>query len=204
MKTVIVEITTEDLIQLKDAKYNLCFAKKLNDSFNVVWQSYDNFLNTNHFSYEPNYELFCSNTFEENELVVVSTNIQPCDLGNYCTLTEAGVLDPQTSGGINNSLTLKNDYDTIHSGVQQSSTGIDGKTISTPIYVSEKAIIKGYDELNPKDIVRVWFQQDIETSTMILPPPFQQRLASSYYIDVDLTSTNEVTCVFENGDWKTS
>jgi hypothetical protein len=63
LKSVDIQIAPGDLETLKSSGYKLCFAKKVNDSYNVVWQSATGYLADNTFSWQPLYELFGSNDF---------------------------------------------------------------------------------------------------------------------------------------------
>lgn len=193
-KVVNVEISLDDLSRMKKSGYRLCFAKKVNDSYNVVWESYDDYLHTNIFSWTPQYELFGTNSFSGGVEVKATTNIETCGLGETCLLDEYGILEPATTGGPDVSLTLLNEYDPIHPGVNQLAKGIDGTTRITPIYVAESQMVTGEAILTPKESIRIWFQQDIESSTMISE-------AISKYIDLDLTRTNEMSCKYEDGKW---
>lgn len=193
-KVVNVEVALDDLERMKKSGYRLCFAKKVNDSYNVVWESYDSYLHTNVFSWTPQYELFGTNNFSGGVEVKATTNIETCGLGQKCLLNEYGALEPATTGGPDISLTLENEYGPIHPGVNQLSKGIDGATRITPIYVAENQMVTGEAILTPKESIRIWFQQDVESSTMISE-------AISEYIDLDLTKTNEMSCKYEDGKW---
>jgi hypothetical protein len=55
-KIVNIQIALDDLENLKRAGYKLCFAKKVGDNdYNVVWQSYLDYLHDNTFSWTPQY-----------------------------------------------------------------------------------------------------------------------------------------------------
>ena len=194
-KEVIVEISAEDLTALKSSKYKLCFAKKIAEGdYNVVWQSFDSYLINNRFAWTPQYQLFGSNTFDEGVTVNVSTNLKTIGLGETATLTQAGVLQPPVSGGSSTAFTMHNEYGSIHVGVSQVCTQLDGKVISSPIYVSREAVLKGDIALTPVEKVLVWFQQDIVTSTM-----FGNSLTDA--LELDMTKTNSVHCLFKNQEW---
>ncbi|MEM1323921.1 MAG: hypothetical protein AAGG75_26915 [Bacteroidota bacterium] len=196
-KSVKIEISLEDLESLKKANYKLCFAKKVGDnSFNVVWQSYDSYLVNNTFSWVPQYQLFGSNTFQGNVKVQVATNTVNIGLGETSTLNESGILEPPFTGGPEISFTMENNYGSIHPGVNQLSTGIDGQTISTPIYVAEAPILKGDAVLTPVEQIMVWFQQNVETSTMF-------STARSREVIIDLTTTDDATRLYKDGEWTT-
>ena len=195
MKTVNVQISEADLAALKGANYKLCFAKKIGDNtFNVVWQSYDQYLSTNMFQWTPQYQLFGSNSFNSGVQVRVSTNVQEIGLGQTSTLNSAGILESPVTGGPETSFTMNNEYGSIHPGVNQLSIGITGEKISTPIYVAEDPIVMGTDQLTPVEKVLVWFEQNVETSTM-----FSNSKSKS--IELDLTNTNEINCRYENQKW---
>lgn len=194
-KDVMIEIDLDDLTNLKKSKYKLCFAKKVGDNdYNVVWQSYNDFLHSNSFSWIPQYSLFGSNYFQDGIEVRVDTNIVAIQLNQISTLNEYGVLQPAVTGGPETCFTLDNEYGPIHPGVNQLSTGIDGQSISTPIYVATEQALKGSTQLTPVEKVLVWFEQNIETSTM-----FSNSKSKS--IEIDLTHTNSQNCLYKNGDW---
>jgi hypothetical protein len=196
-KVVNIQIASGDLENLKKAKYKLCFAKKVGDSdYNVVWQSYSDYLSYNTFSWTPQYGLFGSNVFEDDIKVQVQTNIVTIGLGETSILNSYGVLGDPTTGGPTTCFTMDNQYGSIHPGVNQLSTGIDGTQISTPIYVAEAPIVKGTAELTPVEKVLVWFEQNIETSTMF-------STARSNEVEIDLTFQNTASRKYENQKWIT-
>lgn len=196
-KKVNINIGMEDLKTLKAGGYKLCFAKKVGEhAFNVVWQSYGEYLMSNEFSWTPQYQLFGSNQFSANVKVKVSTNLVKIGLGETSVLDSAGVLGEAATGGPDTGFTMINDYDKIHPGVNQVSTGPDGTMVSTPIYVATNAIIRGEAFLKPVEEVLVWFEQNIETSTM-----FSESRSES--IQIDLTSVNSATRLFSDQKWST-
>ncbi|WP_322616484.1 hypothetical protein [Pseudomonas sp. BIC9C] len=196
-KTVTIEIAAGDLTLLKKSGYKLCFAKKVGDAdYNVVWQSYDAYLSNNEFSWTPQYQLFASNVFKENVQVKVSTNIVNIGLGQTSTLDESGLLSPAVTGGPDTSLTFVNNYAPIHPGVNQLSTGIDGNQVSTPIYVAVNQVVTGNTVLTPVETILVWFEQNVQTSTMF-------STSRSKAIEIDLTFDNTAGRLYEGGQWKT-
>ncbi|MDD4915469.1 MAG: hypothetical protein PHW13_10610 [Methylococcales bacterium] len=196
-KKVTIQISSADLTQLKNSKYRLCFAKKVgDDAYNVVWQSYTNYLSNNNFSWTPQYQLFGSNSFQANVQVDVSTNLVNIGLGETSILDASGLLGPASTGGPSTAITMLNQYGPIHPGVNQISTGIDGKTVTTPIYVAENQIVTGTTNLTPVEKVLVWFEQNIVTSTMFSD-------SRSNYVEIDLTSVDSATRLYQNGIWTT-
>lgn len=196
-KTVTIEIAPGDLTLLKKSGYKLCFAKKVGTAdYNVVWQSYVAYLSNNEFSWTPLYQLFASNLFKENVQVKVSTNIVNIGLGQTSTLDEHGLLSPAITGGPDTSMTFVNDYAPIHPGINQLSTGIDGNQVSTPIYVAVDPVVTGKTVLTPVETILVWFEQNVQTSTMF-------STSRSKAIEIDLTFENTAGRLYEGGQWKT-
>ncbi|WP_255515530.1 hypothetical protein [Flavobacterium sp. ZT3R18] len=193
-KVVNILIDSADLQTLKDAHYMLCFAKKVGDTYNVVWQAYAEYLGNNEFSWTPQYQLFGTNTFKDAVTVKGSTNIVSIGLGEQSTLNTAGVLSAPVSGGSDIAINMVNNYGNIHPGVNQLSYGVDGSQVSTPIYVAEDVMVSGTAELVPVEQVMVWFQQNISTSTMF-------STVRSNAVEIDLTTTNEESRLYKGGKW---
>lgn len=193
-KSVTINIGDDDFDMLKDGGYSLCFAKKVNGAYNVVWQSADEYLQSNTFSWVPMYRLFGSNKFVGNQRVAVSTNTQPIELGQQATLNKKGHLEEASTGDTPTALTLNTEYEPIHSGVQAYSTDIHGKTSTTTIYVSPGPVVDGTDILTPVESVQVWFDSKLTTSTMISD-------ALSKAVEIDLTQVNSATRLYQGGKW---
>ncbi len=194
-KTVNIAISRDDLEILHQSKYRLCFAQKMEgQDYNVVWQAYNDYFPNNQFSWTPQYQLFASNQFEAGKQVFVSTNTQAIALGQSCTLDKVGWLSDPNPEGADDAFTLNNEYGPIYPGVQQLSTGIDGLQINTPIYLTPNLIVKGVMELNPTEKVMVWFEQDMETSTLFTTPRDRE-------IEVDMSSKSTISLLYEDGEW---
>ncbi len=195
-KTVNIEIASQDLETLKGNQYRLCFAKKVNNTFDVVWQSYTEYLAKNRFQWTPVYQLFGSNRFESNLTVNVRTNLVDIELNQQAILDAAGVLGAASTGGLTTGITMVNNYGNIHPGLNQLSTGLSGVREATPIYVAPLVMVPGSDLLTPIDEVMVWFEQKIETSTMFSD-------AKSNSTTIDLTKVNMGTRLYSDGKWST-
>jgi hypothetical protein len=195
-KSVVIQIAGSDLENLKNNQYMLCFAKKVNDTYDVVWQSYTEYLASNTFSWTPLYQLFGTNTFADEVQVTVQTNIMTIGLGEQSTLDLAGNLGDAVTGGPTESITMINNYGLIHPGLNSVSTGPDGVQRTTPIYVAPLSIETGSDILTPIEKVQVWFQQKLVTSTMI-----SQDVSNA--IEIDLTTVDSATRLYQNGSWST-
>ncbi|MBN6038900.1 hypothetical protein [Amycolatopsis sp. 195334CR] len=196
VKSVDIQIAPADFETLKSSGYQLCFAKKVNNTYNVVWQSGIDYLVDNTFSWQPMYEMFGSNQFTGDVKVNVSTNKVSIGLGDQAVLDTNGYLGDATSGGPATGITMINNYGTIHPGLCAFSTDYNGKSSTTPIYVAEQPIVSGQDTLTPVEAVQVWFEQDIATSTMF-------STARSNAVEVDLTLQNTATRLYKDGKWST-
>jgi len=196
-KTVTIQIASADLTLLKQSGYKLCFAKKVgNEAYNVVWQSYVQYLSFNDFSWTPQYQLFGSNTFQDNVTVKASTNTVNIGLGQQSTLDSAGLLSSAVTGGPATSISMVNNYGAIHPGINQLSTGIDGNQVSTPIYVASSQVVTGTTVLTPIETILVWFEQNVQTSTMF-------STSRSNAVEIDLTFDNSATRLYSGGNWTT-
>lgn len=196
-KTVNISIADKDFVTLKNGGYKLCFAKKVgNNDFNVVWQSYDDYLSLNTFNWTPQYQLFGTNSFQAGVRVRAQTKTVNIGLGQQALLDKNGLLGRATSGGPLTAITLVNEYGPIHPGVSQISTGISGEQISTPIYVATAPVVKGNTTLTPVETILVWFEQNVETSTM-----FSDSRSKS--IVIDMTDDTEASRHYEGGAWTT-
>lgn len=195
-KTVHVSLDNNTLSLLKDNGYKLCFAKKVGDSdYNVVWQSYEKYENNNTFSWVPSYQIYATNSFEDAIEVEVRSNPVEIGLGEEVIRDKNGVFSDAVSGGVQTALNLINNGNSTHIGISQLSTGLDGKMISTAIYVSENKIISGEANFQPVERVLVWFEQEIQTSTMFSK-------ARSKSKELDLTSRNDVKVTFDGKQWE--
>lgn len=195
LKKVTVQIDPEDLTALKENGFRLCFAKKVGDNdYNVVWQSYKDFNMNNEFSWQPMYQMFITNTFKSGVTVKVRSNTVSIGLGECTTVNDVGLLSKPISGGDKSALNLENDYQKTHVGVSQQAIDLNGNLVSNPIYVSEEEFMKGSAEFKPVEKVMIWFEKNVETSTM-----FADMRSNSY--EVDLTLEDEIVVQYKDEEW---
>ncbi|WP_174275563.1 hypothetical protein [uncultured Sphingomonas sp.] len=199
-KNVQILIDAEDLETLKANNYSLCFAKKVGSgedpgSYNVVWQSLTNYLHSTTFSWTPQFALFGSNVFDADVQVTAETNIVVIELGQQSVLDPSGNLDSPSTGGPSTAVTMVDQYGQIHPGLSQIST-LNGVSQVTPLYVAQDAIVQGEATLTPIEMVLVWFEQDVETSTMF-------SAARSLSVEIDLTETNSAVRLYQGEKWVT-
>lgn len=197
-KSLSIEIADKDLENLQGSSYKLCIAKKVReDDFNVVWKSFDEYSTYTEISWVPMYTIFATKKFEDDAQVTMMTKIVPIGLGETCLLDMNCLMHAATTGGPKTALTLDNQYQKspVHVGVSQMlHDDVKGQQ-SLPIYVAPKPSIMGKITLTPVERVQIWFSQSLQTSTM-----FSE--AVSNVVEVDLTSTNHQSLLFENSVWK--
>lgn len=198
-KSVTIQIAAADFERLRAGNYAMCFARKVNDTYDVVWQAYSQYLTISHFSWPPGQQLFATNSFVPGGKVIVETDAVDIVLGQQATLDAAGVLGPAANGP-SDGITLINNFGPIHPGLIGMSTGPDGIQAQLPMYVESAAIETGSDLLKPADVVKVWFEQDIAAGTMLAQDP---QIAISHAVEIDLTTLDSAMRLYQNGSWST-
>ncbi|KAG7091485.1 hypothetical protein E1B28_010516 [Marasmius oreades] len=162
--TLTVYVSPETLIALKEKKYKLCMAVEVNGKSTVVFQTVSKLLIHNEFEFEDRYRVFGTNTFKDGALVEASTRKVPILLGQEITLSPEGVLGP-ASGTMDSAkpFIVHNHYtEPIHLGID----ALFGGEYSS-IYVTEEAILRGDIVCLPARKLLIWFEQNLETNTMI-------------------------------------
>ena len=196
VKTLNVEIALDDLEAMKAAGTSLNIAIKVNDTFNVVWSSTDQYLESNTYQWSPIFGVFASNEFENGLSVTIVTNLVNIALGQAVTLDAAGLIGDPVAGATVDSINFINNFGPIHPGLAQQLTKPTGEQELLPTYVTPVNAILGTESLTPINEVLVWFEDNTETSIMF-------SVARPNSVEVDLTSTNTQTRLFSNGEWTT-
>jgi len=194
-KSVAVQIAPGDLQILKDNGYTLCFARCVENSYSVTWQSFSEYLDSNSFAWSEQFQLFGIDIVNNGVALIESrTNAVDIALGQQATLDSAGELGSARSGGPAEQITLINDYGPIHPALSGVSVGPDGVMRTTPIYIAPRSIVRGSASLRPLDKVQIWFQQDPAPGAMLFEAVSNPTVA-------DLTSASSVTVLYQNGNW---
>ena len=197
LKTLIVEITSDDLIMLQGEGLKLNIAIKVNNTFDVVWQSISNYESNNTYQWSQDFQVFASNEFQEDVTVEIQTNLVNVELGQEVILHFAGVIgDPSVGAPADSISFINNSESPVSPGLAQQLKGPSIPTqVILPIYVTPNTIVPGIDELLTPMVneVMVWFDVT-ETGTMFSDPRPNPFVA-------DLTEINELTVLFSNGEW---
>jgi len=191
-KRILVMVSPQDLVTLKNGNYSLCFAKFVNGTANVVWQAFDpqQWLENNVFEWEPAYQVYGARPFRGWEQVASTT--PPLAIGLDCTsvLDKNGSFSPATPGGQASSVTIDNQFSPITLGLSQTACGSPA-----PIYVSpEPAAASGAFVLTPVERILVWFDQQLTTSTMFTQDDVMGAV-------LDMTGIDDATLLYMNGTW---
>ncbi|KAI0373501.1 hypothetical protein BV20DRAFT_962666 [Pilatotrama ljubarskyi] len=161
--TLTVNVDSADYAALKAAKYKLCIAKKVDNTYNTVWRG-DTFFAYNQFQWTSKYQVFGTQTYADGALVVASTDAPDIQFGQTALLDEDGTM--HNASGTPNPRTgtfgVQNDYGGIRIGVN----GWLGDRFS-PIFVTPQTVVNGPVTLKPVESVMVWFDQQHRTSTII-------------------------------------
>jgi len=133
-KTLIVEIASEDLAFLQGSGFKLNIAIKVNDTFNVVWLSISDYLESNTYQWSPTFEVFASNVEVVDGATVTIFQSVNVSLGQQVTLDSAGVLSDASVGGPADSITFINDFGSISPGLAQQLTEPTGIQAILPTF----------------------------------------------------------------------
>ena len=193
-KTVNIQIDSAEHENLRSGNYKLCFAKKVGNTYDVVWQAYDQYPAGNNFSWTPVYQIFATNQFSAGVTVTVDTNAVNIALGEQASIDPTGFIGDASTGGSDDSITFVNNYGAIRPGLNSLCTGPDGRSVMTPIYVAPQPVGTGTATLTPVEMVRVWFEQDIVTSTMISDDVTNA-------VEIDMTARDVATYLYKGGNW---
>ncbi|KAH9851400.1 hypothetical protein C2E23DRAFT_886576 [Lenzites betulinus] len=181
--TLTVVVNSADIPILKAAGYKLCLAKKVNNSFNVIWQG-GNFLYRNTFTWSAKYQVFGSNDYTNGALVEAATETVNIQYGQTATLDNNGIMHnpggtPDNSGTFH----VSNKYGAINFGVN----GLLNSKYC-PIYVTPSQLVSGPVDFTPNEEVLVWFDTKLTTGAMIA-----ESITGSINVDFTQITSRSVT-----------
>ena len=205
-RTIQIDVDEDMLPVLKKSGYVLCIATRVEEgTYNVIWHASSGFMNTNHFSWTHDYDLFATNVpFAPKSVVRPSTTPVSIRPGEQAVLAESGVLGSAVAGGPATGITLVNRSGTISPGLQQTATGLDGTTSTSVTWVAPNPIVRGTATLTPVDKVLIWFEQGATTGAMFSTPQILALVttdAVSESIELDLTSVASAGCRYSDEKW---
>ncbi|KIK65989.1 hypothetical protein GYMLUDRAFT_257891 [Collybiopsis luxurians FD-317 M1] len=162
-----IEIDANQLPLLKDPDfpYALCIARQVGENYNVVWKATKNITPINYFTCSSEFEVFASDSFEDDVLVRARSNYEAIKVGQQCILDQYGVMKPATDDPNHpkkGTFKVINQGPAFNIGVRAK---VDGEF--KPVYVTPGKVIKGASfpfEPLPKFVI--WFSLDYETSSM--------------------------------------
>jgi hypothetical protein len=171
-KRLEIQIAPDDLEFLKSNQYLLCFARLIQgNNANIVWQCFSDYLQNNPFGWLPQYEVFGTSSFIVGGVATIDTAAVTIAPAQQTTLNEDAVFGSPVPSVPPESIRVNNSYrQQIYLGLGATSIGPDGVQRTTPVYVTPTPFPMNWSyTMTPTDIVQVWFQQDIVTSTIIGP-----------------------------------
>jgi hypothetical protein len=195
-KLLEVQIAPDDLEFLKTNQYLLCFAK-IPQSYNsaIVWQCFSGYLQNNPLSWPAQYQVFGSSSFITGGVATIDTSTAMIALGQQITLSADAAFQSTAVGAPANSFTIHNEYrQKIYLGFGGASTGPDGVQRTTPIFVMS-APATDFNTFTPVEIVKVWFQQNVVTSTIV------DSTSIPNSIEIDLRSRDFGKLLYQGGKW---
>jgi len=195
-KAITIDLDKPTFDNMKKFGYKLCFAKKVGLTYNVVWSAQEDYLQSTDFIWTSQYSVFASMPAAVQVGLVVKSHSgpEPVDLGQSVTMNEQGSLQPAvTQSSHPNSLLFVSKFETpIHDGVNYVSPNGGG---NKPIYISPTPIVQGVDVLTPVEKVFVWFEKNVQTSSMFSDD-------RSRGVEIDMTMTNAATYSYNaKGEW---
>jgi hypothetical protein len=168
--TLEVQIGTNQMEFLVSGGYNLCIAKHVvtagspTAKVNVIWRGGD-FQVDNEFQWEEIYQVYGSDPFHQGAHVLAETNAQDIQFGQTCVLGADRVLKPATG-----TVDLKSPFYFQNSSDEGFSVGVNCVLNSSysPIFVTPAVLpVGGTESLRPIETATAWFQQGVNTATMI-------------------------------------
>lgn len=198
-KTARIKIDANDLKTLRPNpadSYKLCFARKVNDTYNVVWQSSSDYGPNTTFQWTTGFQAFATKTYQGGLKVTADSDPQSIARGQETTLDFRMQLSApidQTENVDPNAIRVINNYGPVHLGLYGSSS-LGDQTGTKPMFVTPNDDVMGKIDMTPKETIMVWFSRELETAVM-----FEKSVSNP--VEIDLTHADEATRLYKNGRW---
>lgn len=193
LKKLTVEIDLIDIEMLQDEGLDLNIAIKVNDSFNVVWLSNKNYLESNEYEWEQDFEVFGTNMLETGSEVMADTNLLETAPGQTVKLNSLGVFEIEADPAPSDSINVINDFEPIYIGLTQKISLSSGIEESLTSFVTPDLNNMETEQLIPQNEVMLWFEEN-ETGYILLEEPANN-------IKVDLSDMDDVKVNYSGGVW---
>ncbi|MGE7959267.1 hypothetical protein ACQKQA_22285 [Pseudomonas sp. NPDC089530] len=199
-QTIIVYIEEEQLVAQKVNNQSLCLAKKVNNSFTVIWLSkppfaapnqptyqYKNTLNITSNSYMVN---FTNTPLQQGDVNFTSGGKNlPINTGQITTLSQYGVFTPARNGGTPGDVSINNQLPANPSEILLDSTGLN-------LWVNCTGGMNiGVATMTPQNEFQLWFGPTQAAGTLI-----PSNLSNPYVVSVNDGETKTVTYT-NSGVW---
>lgn len=209
-KEININIADEDLSYLKENKYVLCCAKKIeNKIYNIVWQADSKFTTRNSLSWENQFRAFFSRNFSNGDMLKKGPESTNFTLGVQIEIDDDGKFKEPTTGPEKEAIALISHYkDTIHPGLIQACQGFDSKNNEQPFYVATAAMLPGTTFITPQDKVLVWFEKEVKAGMMFSYEPVKCTAGvdlpdntRTWAVELDLTDIDTTTKIYQDYTW---
>lgn len=195
-KSVTVRISDQMIAVLLHSHYRLCIGKRIREDpdIRLVWQSWERFFPQNTFSWTDAYALSYTSYFVPGSSLALACTPVPVAPGEQATLDRFGCISSPISGQDPDSICLVNECGLIFPVLSQQITGIDNKSSCSPFYISSGQLLKGTISFRPIDSLCLWFEQN-------LCDDLQLAAAKTVTVDLDLSSQDQITVLFDQQSW---
>lgn len=204
MKELVIEIGTNEYKVLKDNGYYLCIAKKVDDDkFNVIWQAYNDYSQSNKITWNKKYKIFASLSREDRKKVFANVSPEEISFGQEILLEAQGCFGAISQSREKDSIGMINQYQPVYPGLYQECTDIHGNTNSLPFYLSSNQSIPGSFRTKPVDKILVWFEQSVESGIAISRYTTSAKgISESTSIQLDMQEKSSMEIAFEQYQWE--
>ena len=201
-ETIQVYIDPEQLKAQQANNYSLYLAKKVNNVFTVIWQSYGAIGTVNHPGYEyhntfeiavPAYQVNYGSVKKTQGSVTFSSGGQPVtmDLGQTVTLDKGGQFGAPENGGPAGVITVENAMLSNPHEILCDASG-------NPLFVNtESGMDVGNATLTPIDEYQIWFDNFQRTGTIIA-----HNASNPKIVTFDGGSTSKTISYNKEGVWQ--
>lgn len=199
-QTIIIYIEEEQLVAQKVNNHSLYLAKKVNNTFTVIWISKPPLPTTNQptYQYKNTFDItntsymvnFTNTPVQEGDINFSSGGKNlPINTGQITTLSQYGVFSPAKNGGTPGDVSINNQLPANPSDILLDSTGLS-------LWVNCTGGMNiGVATMTPQNEFQVWFGPTQAAGTLI-----PSNLSNPYVISVNDGETKTVTYT-DNGVW---
>lgn len=160
-----VNINPCEIPSLINSGYGLCVARKVGNDYTIVWKAIRKVCMTNVFHFSSDFQVFGQHSCRSGSPVSCTDSVPVC--GGQKVLLESHGKFQSASGNMNKNapILVSNQHVLTYLGM----TCYDYESSSyLPMFVQKQPTFYGFSVcLLPTQTVKVWFQRDVSSSTII-------------------------------------